>query len=289
MVVNSGATTLRLSDTKARLAVEKNIARRGRDFEQPRSNNLVTPELPQTPPPPTGLDRTETFQRADRQRRVQNQIGQSAGMDLVRRTPASETQEPIDKIQADYAQKEASLLARNQAGQDKRSAPAKRSERNQIKSKGLNEAMEELQKKAQKEIQSFFSNSTGAVAEVVGTPGEDGGFFELASMAQNSGQAVRTILSPAPPEAKDATSIAALKSQFQESILDGIIPRFNLHTMSGIEGMLKAIAQMFFVGLVMLVISIVVLIQISIFDTIYQLGTNPFKLIFNLGLSKLGM
>jgi hypothetical protein len=251
----------------------------------PQFDNEAAPESsPQTQTMPAG----EQFQRAARSRQIKQQIGQSVGIDLNRRPNNQEELSPLEQIQQDYGRSEAELLAGNQLDLDDRSSFAKRGAQRALQETGLDKGIQALNDEFQKKMSAIIANSSGAIGEVVDSLCEDGGITEGVVFIQNQVQAARTILSPAPPEIGDITSVQDLTNKAGEAFLDALVPRFNLHTVEGIEGFLKAIVQWFMIALIIVVLSLLILIQMAIFYYVFQFINNPLATIFNAAASYFG-
>jgi hypothetical protein len=232
----------------------------------------------------------EEYQRAFRQRQVRQQIGNNVGLDLNRQPV--EQEQPIDQLIEDFGSQQAELMDNNQRGLDTRSAPAKRAAQESVKDKGLEEGFKALQDEFQKKMSAYIANSSGAIGEVIDSFCEDLGVTQALVFVQGKVQAVRTILTPAPPSQTEITSIQDLRAKFTEAGLDAFAPRFNISTPEGIEGLLKELLQMFVIGFVMVVIGTLFLMSIGfqalVVGAIYDQILGPLSDIYSSIASYLG-
>lgn len=235
----------------------------------------------------------EEYQRAFRQRQIARQIGESAGTVLERQYSYDPEPSELDLIQQEYAQEQTNLLVANQLGQDQRAAAAKRATMTALREAGLEEGLQQIQKEAQKEISAFAVSFGAGAGEIIDAGFEDFGLTEYVTFAQNQAQAARTILSPAPAPVEEAQDLQELvqnvKQQATEAFLDTLIPRMNLHTLSGLTSLGKAILQWFVVGIIMVIISLFIFVQIGIWYTVYSFIENPLSTIMGFVRYQIGI
>lgn len=261
----------------ARLRVEQNNARRER---QPnRGKNFFDLTALQTAAgtntPTATVPVNERYQRAFRQRQIVHQIGQAAGLTLDRQQQNNDQPDEFQALSNNYAEQEAMALLQSQLNLDARASQVKNRALKDLKERGLKEGLETLVKAGTKEIGAVTVSAVAAAGEVVDSAFEDLGLVEGATFVQNQIQAVRTIFSPPPPPPEAATDLKSLGDNVrrwsQDMVFDTLFPRFNLHTVSGLTSLGKAIYQWFLLSLIFIAICAYIAFSFAVLYFMYYI------------------
>lgn len=296
MVATAAASSFSPSDARAKLQADKKAEQRRRErstfSKMPGKSNIqnamaamslmsTAPDLPnyQGASFPTedvaAASGGENYRRTYQANKWKHQIGSNVDS-VLSRYQEPETRDDLYNVELDASEMEANFFLNNQLGLDNRLTSAKRAERAFLQNKsvqeGIKAATDQVTGAIKKELGSLGVNLAGDTVESLDT-GEDFGISQGLVFVQRQAQAVRTILSPAPTESNaQPETLAQVRKQVENEILDLFIARFNLHTMSGLSGLLGVLFQWFVLGLVFIILLTIFFIIAGVY---FGIG-NPF-------------